>query len=324
MGTVQTVSGEMDTAKLGTTLMHEHVFVLNMEIEENWPEDWDEEYRVNDAIEKLNNLTRLGVDSIVDPTVIGLGRYIPRIQRIQDRTDLNIVVATGIYTYHDLPFYFHFRGPDTMLGGPEIMADMFVKDIEKGIADTGVRAGILKCVTEKDGLTPGVERVLRATAQAHRQTGVPITTHTDVETFRGRDQQRVFREEGVRLDRVIIGHCGDSTDLDYLRELMDNGSTIGMDRFGLDLLCPFEERVGTVAKLCAEGYADRMVLSHDAACFIDWFSEETKHEIAPNWHYEHIHNDVLPALREQGVTDEQIDLMLVGNPRRIFENVGAY
>jgi phosphotriesterase-related protein len=309
---------------MGTTFMHEHVFVLSTEIEQNFPEGWDEGLRIDDAVEKLNDLKAIGVDTIVDPTVIGLGRYIPRIEQVARETDLQIVVATGIYTYNDLPFYFHFRGPGTDLGGPEIMVDMFVKDITEGIAGTGVKAAILKCATEEQGVTPGVERVLRAVAQAHRQTGVPITTHTHALTHRGRDQQRIFREEGVNLERVIIGHCGDTTELDYLREMMDNGSYIGMDRFGIDVLLPFQERVDTVAKLCHEGYTGQMLLSHDASCFIDWFSEETKQEMAPNWHYKHIHQDVLPALKEQGVSDEQVRIMLVDNPRRIFDNVGAY
>jgi phosphotriesterase-related protein len=145
-----------------------------------------------------------------------------------------------------------------------------------------------------------------------------------VHTHRGRDQQRVFKEEGVDLERVIIGHSGDSTDLDYLRELMDNGSFIGMDRFGVDVLLPFDDRVNTVVALCAQGYAEKMVLSHDASCFIDWFDPEMMRAVAPNWHFTHISDDVVPALKQRGVTDQQVETMLVGNPRRIFENVGSY
>ncbi len=321
---IETARGPMDTADLGTTLMHEHVFVLSTEIQQNFPQRWDEEYRVGDAIEKLRGLTEVGVDTIVDPTVIGLGRYIPRIKRIADQVKVNIVVATGIYTYNDLPFYFHYQGPGTLFGGPEPLTEMFIQDIREGITDTGIKAGILKCVTEKDGLTPGIERILRATAQAHRETGVPITTHTDSHTERGYDQQKIFREEGVDLSRVVIGHCGDTTDLNYLRALMDAGSTIGMDRFGLDVLLDFDSRVNTVAELCKLGYADRMVLSHDTSCHIDWFSEEQRQSKVPNWHYKHIHQDVLPALVEQGVTQDHIEQMLVTNPRRLFENVGSY
>jgi phosphotriesterase-related protein len=176
---VNTVRGPVDPAQLGVTLMHEHIFVLSAEIMQNYPESWgDEDGRVHAAVARLNELHSRGVNTIVDLTVIGLGRYIPRIQRIADQTPLHIIVATGIYTYNDLPFFFQYQGPGTVLGGPEMMTDMFVRDIEQGIAGTGVKAGILKCATDKPGLTPGVERALRAVAQAHRRTGVPISTHT--------------------------------------------------------------------------------------------------------------------------------------------------
>ena len=325
MARINTVRGPLDTVQLGTTLMHEHVFVLSPEIMQNFPESWgDEERRVADAISRLNELKARGVDSIVDLTVIGLGRYIPRISRIAAETDLNIIVATGVYTYNDVPMYFHFQGPGTELGGPELMLEMFIKDIEEGIAGTGVKAAILKCATDRQGVTQGVERVLRAVAQAHRRTGVPISTHTHAATERGLEQQHIFEQEGVDLSRVIIGHSGDTTDVDYLERLVARGSYIGMDRFGIDVLLPFEERVNTVARMCERGHADKMVLSHDAACFNDWLPEAALPVVTPNWNYLHIHNDVIPALKERGVTDEQLHLMLVENPRKIFERQGAY
>lgn len=320
---LNTARGAIDTTDLGVTLMHEHVFVLSPEITDNYPEIWgDEAKREADAVARLNELKSRGVDSIVDLTVVGLGRYIPRIARIAAATDINIVVATGVYTYNDVPMYFHFTGPGTALGEP--MVDMFIRDIEHGIADTGVKAAILKCATDEPGVTPGVERVLRAIAKAHRHTGVPISTHTHAATRRGLEQQGIFADEGVDLTRVVIGHCGDTTDLGYLEELIGNGSYIGMDRFGADTFLPFEDRVNTVAAMCKRGHADKMVLSHDAACFIDWLPEEMVPVVLPNWHYLHIHNDVIPALKDRGVTDEQLTTMLIDNPRRIFENQGAY
>ena len=325
MTPVNTVKGPIDTTKLGQTLMHEHVFVLSAEIGQNYPEDWgDEEKRVADAIARLTELKQAGVDTIVDLTVIGLGRYIPRIQRIAQQLELNIIVATGVYTYNDVPMYFHFRGPGTVLEGPELMVDMFVRDIQEGIAGTGVKAAILKCATDEPGVTPGVERVLRAVAKAHRRTGVPISTHTHAHTRRGLEQQRIFREEGVDLSRVVIGHSGDTTDLEYLEELMAAGSYIGMDRFGIDTILPFEDRVDTVAKLCARGRADKMVLSHDAACFNDWLPEAALPAVLPRWHFLHIHHDVMPALKQRGVTGDQLKTMLVDNPRKLFEAQGGY
>jgi phosphotriesterase-related protein len=325
MPQVNTARGPIDTPSLGVTLMHEHVFIMTTEVMQNYPEQWgDGAAREADAIERLNKLKANGVDTIVDLTVIGLGRYIPRIARVAAATALHIVVATGVYTFNDVPFCFHYLGPGAPLNGPEIMTDMFVRDIEEGIADTGVRAAIIKCATDEPGVTPGVERVLRAVAQAHRHTGAPISTHTHAPTRRGLEQQRIFADEGVDLSRVIIGHCGDSTDIDYLEELIANGSYIGMDRFGMDLILPFEDRVNTVARMCERGHADKMVLSHDAKCYFDALPEELLPTVAPNWHYLHIHSDVLPALRARGVTDEQITTMLVDNPRRIFEHQGGY
>jgi len=325
MSSLNTARGEIDSAQLGVTLMHEHIFVLSTEIMLNYPETWgDEESRIDDAVARLDELASHGVHSVVDLTVIGLGRYIPRIRRVAERTKINIIVATGIYTYNDIPFFFHFRGPGTVFPGPELMTDMFVRDIRQGIADTNVKAGILKCATDAPGLTSGVERVLRAVGQAHRRTGVPISTHTHARSRRGLEQQRIFLEEGVDLSRVVIGHSGDTTEIEYLEELIANGSYLGMDRFGIDTILSFEDRVNTVARLCERGHAGRLVLSHDAACFNDWLPERDLPAVLPNWNYLHIHKNVIPALKKRGVTDEHVRIMMVDNPRAIFERQGPY
>jgi phosphotriesterase-related protein len=324
MTAVETVRGAVDVAELGRTYMHEHVFFLAPEHVQNYGAGawWDEEERVADAVGKLRRLVAQGVTTIADPTVWGLGRYIPRIQRIAEQVPgLNIIVATGLYTYDELPFQLHYRGPGTLLDGPEPMVEMFTRDIVEGIADTGVKAAFLKCCVEAQGLTPGVTRVMRAVAAVHRETGAPITVHTSGPAQSGRLAVTLFGEEGVDLTKVVIGHAGDSNDLDYLMELADTGAILGMDRFGLDLYNPTDQRVATIAALCERGYADRMVLSHDASCYMDWFGpdpESVRNAVAPNWHYEHIGDDVLPALRALGVTDAQLDQMLVGNPRRYF------
>jgi phosphotriesterase-related protein len=210
---VQTVTGPVDTAELGQVLMHEHVFVLSADVQQNFPEEWgSEDDRVADAVEKLNRLAATGVATIVDPTVIGLGRSIPRIQRIAEQVDLTIVVATGCYTYDDVPFFFHYRGPalDAVLGTevPDPMVDMFVHDVENGIAGTGVRAAFLKCAIDHQGMTAGVERVMRAVAKAHRRTGAPITVHTHPGSRKGLAVKKVLDDEGVDPRRVVLGHSG--------------------------------------------------------------------------------------------------------------------
>jgi phosphotriesterase-related protein len=315
----------METTALGRTLMHEHLFVTTPELHLNYPELWGpEEPHIEGAVRSLQALHEAGFDTLVDLTVLGLGRFLPRVRRIAEQAPVKIVVATGLYTFHDVPLRFQAKGPGTELGGPEEMTEMFVRDIVDGVGETGIRAGILKCATDEPGVTPGVERVLRAVAQAHRETGVPISTHTHAASRRGLDQQRIFAAEGVHLTRVIIGHSGDTTDISYLEELLESGSYLGMDRFGLDVIVSFEDRVATVATLCARGHANRILLSHDAVCHTDEADRDFLDRFVPNWHYLHIANDVLPALRRAGVTDDQIDQMLIHNPRAIFEQQGAY
>src|SRR3954447_17026006 len=326
MPTVETVRGPIDTADMGPTLMHEHVFVLSTEHVQNYGENdwWDEDVRVADAVVQLNELKSLGIDTIVDPTVWGLGRYIPRVQRVAEQTDINIIVASGLYTYDEIPHQYEHRGPGLLLDLPrDPMVDDFTRDIRDGIADTGVKAAFLKCVVEAKGLTDGVSRTLRACSATHRDTGAPITVHTSSATQAGRLALRVFREEGVDPAKVVIGHAGDSNDLDYLTELADAGCLLGMDRFGLDIYNPTEARVDTIVALAERGYADRMVLAHDASCFIDYFPDPAARaafqQVQPNWNFTHISTDVLPALRDRGVTEEQIRQMLVDTPRRYFE-----
>jgi phosphotriesterase-related protein len=324
MGDVMTARGAVPAERLGRTLMHEHVFIRTLEIEKNWPTGWDERAAVEDAVVRLTELKDAGIDTIVDLTVPGLGRDAAAVVEVAGRVELNIVMATGYYTYHHLPHYFDFRGPAFSPTGTDALEEFFTGDIDGGLDHTSTRPGILKCATDEAGLTPDVERILRAVAKAHRKTGIPISTHTHAPTRRGLDQQRVFAEEGVDLSRVVIGHSGDTTDLDYLEELLRAGSTLGMDRFGVDVFCPFEQRVDTVARLCERGWAGQLVLSHDTNCHIDWFPEGLLDAGAPNWHFLHISRDVLPALRECGVTEEQIDDMLIEAPRRILDHGPGY
>jgi phosphotriesterase-related protein len=315
----ETVNGPV--ADLGATLMHEHVFGLSPEILWNWPdipETWDLDARAREAAAKLDALKDEGIDTIVDLTVVGLGRYVPAVQRVAALTRVNIVAATGLYTYDTLPPYFANRGPGSLFGGPDRLAEFFVRDITDGIGRTGVKAAMLKCASDHLGMTKGCERVFRAVAEAHLATGVPITTHSHSASQGGLEQQRLLASLGVDLSKVVIGHAGDSTDVAYLEELVANGSYLGMDRFGIETISPFEDRVATVATMCERGHAEKMVLSHDSYCFNDRFDAGVVRQRHPNYHLLHISQDVLPELRKRGVTDEQLRQMLTDNPRRIF------
>lgn len=319
MTQVPTVRGPVDASALGATLMHEHVFVRNPELEANYPfPEWDEEAMLATARAGLTELAGKGIATFVDLTVLGLGRYVPRIQRLAEGLPMNIVVATGYYTAKDLPPYFHTHGPGRRIDMPDPLEAMFLRDLTEGIGDTGVKAGVIKVVTDEFGITPDVERVLRAAARAHLETGALISTHTNVAYETGRLQQDFFREQGVDPGRVVIGHSGDSTDLDYLRGLMDNGSTLGMDRFGSVAYLPDDDRVATIVTLCEQGYADRMTLSHDAGFYSVNTEPSFRAKNTPDWHHAHISDNILPELRRRGVTEEQITQMMVTNPARLL------
>jgi phosphotriesterase-related protein len=315
MAQVQTATGSVETSALGQVLMHEHVVTLSHTVRDNVPDAFDLDAIVADAAARVRDVMARGVRTIVDLTTVDLDRDVELVARVARASGCTIVVASGIWWQ---PPRFYTTAPI------EWLVNLWTREIEQGIAGTDIRAGIIKLATDEAGVTPSIEKMLRAGARAHRATGVPISTHTHVGTRRGEDQQRIFQEEGVDLSRVVIGHSGDSTDLDYLKGLMERGSTIGMDRFGIDSFCPFEDRVNTVAELCKAGYAERMVLSHDASAYSGLFPGVARAPMFPNWHYNHIHDDVLPALRQRGVSDQQITAMLVDNPRRIFERQGAY
>jgi phosphotriesterase-related protein len=312
---VETVRGRVDLADLGPTLMHEHVFVLDPEALQNygrvWGESiWDEEARVADAIAKLRRLRDGGIHTIVDPTAIGLGRYIPRIQQVNAEVDLNIIVCTGVYAFLELRGFLGYRTDDQLV-------ELFVREIREGIDDTGVKAAFLKCAVEEHGLVGDIPRILRLIAATALETGVPVMVHTNAPARTGLLALDSLTNAGVDPARIVIAHAGDSNDLDYLRAIAGTGASLGCDRFNIEHFNPDERRIETLTALVAEGLAERVHLGHDAACFYDFMAHNPPfaHE-RPD--YLHISNKILPALLENGVTQEQIDGMLVANPRRFF------
>jgi phosphotriesterase-related protein len=318
---IQTAKGPIDIADLGRVLVHEHVFSMDMEYTLNYRPDFVEHEQIEEAARRLNALKQLGIDTIMDLTVLGLGRNVPRIGEVARRSEVNIIVATGCFTLDEIPKALAKVGPGLMFNQPDPLPDMFVRDIEIGVHGTQIKAAVLKCAIDAPGLTLGVERVMRAVGQANVRTGAPITVHTSAYHHTGLVAQRVLKEEGVDLRDVIIGHCGDTTDLDYLMRLADEGSILAMDRFGMNIMLPLEKRVATVAEMVKRGYGDRLALSHDCFCWSDFFPTEAyRAQMFPEHSYCYVPQTVVPALLEAGVTQDQIDKMQIDNPRRHFEH----
>jgi phosphotriesterase-related protein len=309
MPQIETTAGPVDVDALGLTLVHEHLRIRSEEVVAQFPHIYDEEREFQRAVDQVNAAKALGVTTICEPTVMGNGRDARFAQRVGEETGVQLVLSTGIYTYHYLPPHFQNRDED-------YMAELFVRDIEVGIQGTDVKAGFLKCCTDEQGVTPDVVKVLRAVARASKQTGRPIMTHSHPASGSGLAQMGIFMEEGVDPAKVMIGHTGDTDSIHYIETLLAMGPFIGMDRFGLDIILPTERRNATLLELVRRGYADRMFLSQDTCCTLDWYPEELVAEMAPNWHMSFVLGEVVPALLEQGLEQAAVDQMMLENPKR--------
>lgn len=325
MGTVETVGGPIDAGLLGTTLVHEHLQARDEAVYAQWPHartiaeeeplrevDRDGAYEI--AARLGNRLVELGVSTICDPSAMFLGRDVEFMRRVSDDTGLQVIACTGIYTYDHLPQFFLTRDPDQI-------ADLFVGDIENGIQGTEIKAAFIKCAADEPGVTENVEKVHRAAARASNRTGAPIMAHSRPASETGPRQIEIFVEEGVDPEKVQIAHTGDTDDLTYIERVLEAGVFIGMDRYGLELYLPFEQRQKTVLALLERGYADRMLLSADHCATLDWFPLGVAEQmlaagLAKDWSMTLVPERVLPELREAGMTAEQERTMMVQNPQR--------
>jgi phosphotriesterase-related protein len=301
--------------------MHEHVFIRTEPLQQGWPGfgGWDTGAEVAAARDRLSRLSQAGVGTILDMTVPGIGRDPALVARAADGTGLKVMFATGYYTYDNLPFPFQFRGRGKVIDDADQMLEsLFERDVTSGIGDTGFRAAVLKIVTDEQGMTTDIERLALAVANVHGRTGAPVCTHAHALSKRGLDQQRLLASRGVDLGRVLVGHSNETTDLGYLEQVIDNGSYLGWDRCGLGITVPLNAQLDTLAKLCERGYASRIMLSHDKASFTDWFSGAEQDLVLPDWQFSYIHSGLLPGLRERGISEDQVEQMLVRNPREFF------
>jgi phosphotriesterase-related protein len=322
LATVQTVTGAVDADELGTTLIHEHLLMRDEAVFAQWPSAESfgglperaigpgEEYDA--ALEAARAAVELGVRTIVDPTAMFIGRDAGFMQRVSEATGLQVVACTGIYTYDHLPPFFISRDPDQI-------AEMFVADIEQGIQGTEIKAAFIKCAADEPGVTENVEKVHRAAARASLRTGRPIMAHSRPASETGPRQLEIFEQEGVDPAKVQIAHCGDTPDLDYIERLLDRGVYVGLDRYGLEMFLPYEQRQATTLALLERGHADRMFISADSCATLDWFPPAAAEQmlaagLAKDWDIRIVPAKVIPELLEAGMTEDQLETMTVRNP----------
>ena len=317
MSTINTVLGPVETEELGFTLSHEHLATNAAGILKTFPELVDRPGIIEQAKDTLKEAYEEGLRTIIDVSTIDLGRDVEMMKEVSQSTGVNIVAATGNHLAVPRPFI------DLK---PEVIADLYVREIEVGIEGTGVKAGIIKVASDEGGVTPAQEIVLRAAGQASIRTGVPISTHTWSPDRVGEEQVRILKQEGVDMGKVYIGHSNDDTDLGYLTDLLDEGVWLGLDRFpggrrpGTPL---WEERTELAKRLIDAGHSDRIMLSHDHSVPKARYGaavQEERFKYNPDG-YNFIIRNVLPKLRNMGISDELINQIMVDNPRRFFEGL---
>jgi len=322
-GKVNTVLGLVPAENLGITLPHEHfAFAYPGWFADDTMAPYDYEAVLKTNLEVIKAAQKYKIATIIDATPNDTGGRNPKLYKeLAEKTGMNIICSTGLYTEHDgSPPYFKTRQVWYGTDISKMMSELFIKEITQGIGKTGVKAGVIKCGTSGGGkISPYETAVLKAAAAAQKATGVPIITHT--EAAGGVEQAELFLGEGADPKKIMIGHVSNNKDIEYHKAILAKGVYIAFDRIGLDIITPTDVIIKNVAELCKQGYAKKIMLSHDTVNV--WLGRqiETPEQVLKalaNWRIDHVSQNVLPALKAQGVTDEQIKTMMVDNPRNLF------
>lgn len=320
MTMVQTVLGRIAPEQLGRTLMHEHVLIGYPGHEADWIRPGPSRREmIARASDKLEEMKAEGITAMVDPCPADLGRDIELIAEVAQRARFHIVAATGLYYEHEGGAA-HWK-TRAAFGGPQddSMAELFIRELEQGVGTTGIKPGVIKVASGFEAITDYEQTVMRAAAKASLATGAPITTHTDRGTM-GPEQQTLMIGAGATPHRIVIGHSCGSSDPAYHDRLVAGGTYIGFDRFGLDIIHPDAERVKSLLRLIRRGAGGRVVVSHDTVwCWRGQpIPQQALEEIEKLWTPSHFTRRIVPRLLEGGASKDDIENLLVNNPRRFF------
>jgi phosphotriesterase-related protein len=345
IGKVMTVLGPIEPEALGTTLIHEHIlFDLSvyhdqrfgpgkaeplpdepLKIEHLWVlkhnvarlRDNVHQRDLDVAETELLRFKEVGGNTIVEVSSGGLVPNYAGLAQLAARTGLNIVAGTGYYIGASHP-------PELAEKSVEQVAEAMLRDLVEGIPGTGVRAGVLGEIGTTEPLSPTERTVLEATGRVQAETGAAIVLHPD-SVHRTYEQIArtldILERAGADLDRVIISHCDDRLypNYDSYAKLVARGCTLAFDTFGKQTYYETrkrqypsdDQRIATIARLVGDGLAGSVTLAHDVCYKTDltrWGGDG----------YGHIPRNILPRLRQAGVSDAAIHQMMVENPRRLL------
>jgi phosphotriesterase-related protein len=317
MTNINSVLGPLDTKNLGFTLMHEHIVVASAGFFREYPELLGANL-MERVVNSLKQAKEGGVDTIVDATTLDLGRDVHLMAEASRRSGVNIIACAGCWL--DIPR--HFTGVSA-----DQLAQVFIREIEQGISGTNIKAGILKSASDMAGVTPEEETILRAVARAHLKTDVPIMLHSYSPGRVGEQQLAVLKEEGINLKRVKVDHSNDTTDVEYLIWLLEQGCYLGLDRYPGRKVSPLA-RTKTMKALIDAGYTERLCPSHDFGVLVveEALSKllgmtiEERRRRNPHG-YLYIKRLVFLHLREMGVSEAILNSLCVDGARNFFEGV---
>lgn len=324
MGSVNTVLGPISAERLGKTLVHEHIIGGYP----GWECDalarpYDREKIVSICIKNVGPVKEYGVRTIIDATPIDLSRDVDVLKEVSEKLQINIICATGMYM-EELGKWAYLK--QRSRSGVGVMSqelyDTYMRELTVGIKNTGIKAGVIKVATGFNNISECEMASLKAAAKAQKETGVPIVTHTENGTM-GPEQLDVLLGEGVDPSKIMCGHMCCNSSIEYQLKVLQRKTFIAFDRFGVEAIMSDEVRKIMLIGLLGLGYANRIMLSHD--CFGCGFGRggtlpEDQRRKLQNWTYTNIFCNIIPAIKAAGVTEEQIDQMMVENPKRLFES----
>lgn len=332
MATAMTVLGPVPAEELGRVMPHEHIFSL---VPGPWLTGGTRDTQLELAVAAISPLREAGFGTIVDLSPYGVvGRHedggnVELLREVSRRSGLHVVAGTAVYLESYAPGW-------ARTASVEELTARLVADASTGIGATDVRAGVFgEQATSLGEITPFEERMLIAAARAHRETGLAIFTHTTHGTMAER-QIELLAAEGADLGRVVIGHVDTQLSVDLVRSLLDRGVCVAVDTIGKQrwdfFLGPepadrgegaFEKRAfarsdegraDLVARLVAEGHADRILLAQDLTGAEVWMNPGTHGRLG----YRYLSDVFLPMLAERGVAGADIETMASANPARLL------
>ncbi|WP_277631168.1 phosphotriesterase family protein [Atopococcus tabaci] len=285
----------------GLTYAHEHT-TINLSSLKNTPDTHLDCFE--ETVKEYTELYEKGVRNIVDVTVMGMERNPLYVQRVAEATGMNILQSTGWYQDKFLP-------DEVTTASVEDLAEIMLGDIRKGIEGTDIRAELIgEIATSKNEMTERERKVFDASVLVHKETGVPITTHTTLGTY-GKEQVAFFKERNVDPTRVVIGHVDLTGDIDYVLALLKEGVYVEFDTVGKENYMPDQRRVEMLKKIEQAGYEDKVFLSMD-------ITRKSHFKFMDGLGYSYLLDTFVPMMLEGGVSERFVEKMLRHNPKNFY------